>query len=224
MTVADRILDQMTYRFAGERHVAGIQRHYVRFFSEIGAGSVLDLACGRGIFLDLLREAGIQGVGVDQNRRAVEECRSRGLDRVELGDLFAHLQREIAAGTHHDGVFCSHLVEHLTGQRAAELVGSCAALLAPGGRVVIVTPNVANLKVWTKVFWLDPTHERPYPRAILEAMMEEAGLTVVRSFDDPRTRPHHRGRDPVGILPDLLRFGLSAFAGMDSVVVGERTA
>lgn len=224
MTAADRILDQMTYRFAGEQHVAGIQRHYVRFFSEIGARSVLDLACGRGIFLDLLREVGIQGAGVDQNKRAVEECRSRGFEQVELGDLFAYLQRELVADARHDGVFCSHLVEHLTGQRAAELVSSCAALLAPGGRLVIVTPNVANLKVWTKVFWLDPTHERPYPRAILEAMMEEAGLTIGPSFDDPRTRPHYRGRDPLGILPDLLRFGLSAFAGMDSVVVGERAA
>jgi O-antigen chain-terminating methyltransferase len=75
-----------------------------------GLDPVADLGCGRGEFLELLREAGVAARGVDSNRNAVLECREKGFDVVQ-GDLLEFLR------THDDGslggVFAAQVVEHL---------------------------------------------------------------------------------------------------------------
>src|SRR3954451_14855207 len=53
-------------------------------------GPVLDLGCGRGEALALLRDHGIAGRGVDASERMVQLCRERGLEAA-AGDLFAVL-------------------------------------------------------------------------------------------------------------------------------------
>ncbi len=222
MKQARDLLSQLLYRFANREHVARIQRHHVRLFQRAGASSVLDLGCGRGIFLELLQEAGIEGRGVDASPEVVIDCQRRGLS-AELGEVLAYLEEQAALGTRYGGVFCSHLVEHLTGPDGARLIAGAASVLAPGGRLVVVTPNVANPSVWSEVFWLDPTHQRPYPRALLEAMMEGAGLQIAASFDDRHSALRFPG-DLGQLTRHLLRHGLGALAGRDSVVVGDRPA
>jgi O-antigen chain-terminating methyltransferase len=182
---------------------------------------VLDVGCGRGLFLELLRDAGIAGAGVDASAESVAECHAKGFIDVEQGDALAALARRSELGARYDGVFCSHLIEHLAGPDAVQLIALAAGLLAPRGRLLLVTPNVANLKVWTKAFWLDPSHQRPYPRRLLEAMLEAAGLRVAASFDDPRTATRYLGRELYLLIPDLVRYGWNGLSGLDSVVVGE---
>jgi O-antigen chain-terminating methyltransferase len=87
---------------AQDRRVRG---YYVPFFK--GCQRVLDVACGRGEFLDVLRDAQIPGEGVDNDRGMVEAARSAG-NRVEMGDAFSFLE------THHasfDGIFSAHFIE-----------------------------------------------------------------------------------------------------------------
>lgn len=216
------LLGSVLYKFANADFVRSLQKDYIKFFQEGPEGKVLDLGCGRGLFLKLLRDAGLQTAGVDGHADSVELCRKEGFDDVEVGDVLEYLERHAKAGTKFRGIFCSHLIEHLDGDAALRLVAGCANVLAPGGRVVIVTPNVGNLDVWTHVFWLDPTHVRPYPRALLEALTEAAGLRVVKSFDDSRTRRKY-GAAALWRLPlNLLRNGTSVLSGMDSLVVAER--
>lgn len=100
-----------------------------------------------------------------------------------------------------------------------ELFAGLAAALAPGGRAVLVTPDPTNLVVITEVFWLDPTHVRPWPRPLLEALGRAAGLTVVESYGDPATTPR---RPPLRRLLARIRSALSGAdrsGPMDSVVV-----
>ncbi|MFH1129874.1 MAG: class I SAM-dependent methyltransferase [Pseudomonadota bacterium] len=224
MSKAGGILNRMLFKFADPNQVDTIQRDYVRFFSEAGARHVLDIGSGRGIFLELLRTAGIKASGLDSDAATVAKCHEKGLTDVEVGDALELLEKKIASKSKYDGVFCSHIIEHLPGNKATRLIEASAELLAPRGRLVLVTPNVANLQVWTNVFWLDPTHQRPYPRLLLEALMKEAGLKIVASFDDQKTRYHYR-RTPSDFrrfVSNFLRFGSGVLDGMDSVVVGER--
>lgn len=218
----ERVMGRLLYRFAPPEQVKRTQAPYVRLFAEVGARRVLDVGCGRGIFLGLLREAGMEPVGVDGAEASVALCREQGFAEVERGEALGTLAQKAAAGERFDGIFCSHLVEHLAAEQAIALISRCAELLSPGGRLVLVTPNVANLQVWTQVFWLDPTHVRPYPRDLLEVFCEEAGLIVAASYDDPRSRPRYLGPAWYKLLPHLLRYGLNTLRGMDAIVVADR--
>lgn len=46
----------------------------------IGGGKVLDLGCGDGLFMELLRKKGIKGSGVDFSKTAIEKCKMKGLE------------------------------------------------------------------------------------------------------------------------------------------------
>ncbi len=66
-------------RFRGsESEIRARLADYVPYFA--GQSNVLDVGCGRGEFLDLLREKGISAKGLDLNAEMVEVCTSRGLD------------------------------------------------------------------------------------------------------------------------------------------------
>jgi SAM-dependent methyltransferase len=222
MNNPDALLDRLLYRFADRHAVAAVQRPYVRYFRSAGARRVLDIGCGRGIFLELLREAGIDAAGVDLNANAVAECQQNGFSDVEQGDAVHFLERRRREGTAYDGIFCSHVIEHMFPIEAIGLLDLCVAVLAPGGRFVLVTPNARNGRVWTETFWLDPTHVRPYPRRLIEGAFLELNLRIHASFDDRRTGTRYLGREFYCLIPDLIRFGYGTVKGMDSVVIGEK--
>ena len=182
---ADPRLAAVLYAWSSEDHVRRLQRGYLKIFE--GAGSVVDVGSGRGIFLDLLRDEGIAAVGIEVSREAAQRSRERGHEVVEA-EAIAGLRELARAGRRFDGVLCSHVIEHMLPEAAIDLVEAIAGALAPGGRAIVVTPNPSNLKVLSHSFWLDPTHVRPYPRPLLERIGRAAGLEVERSFDDPATQ------------------------------------
>lgn len=162
------------YRFAASPdHIRRGMTFYARMFV---TGPVLDIGSGRGHFLEAVRDRGIHGVGVDINVEAVAHARSLGLDAV-VGDAFTYL----GEGRKYAGVMASHLIEHLHPDQVATLMASTFRSLVPGGTVVIVTPNPGDWQVISDVFWLDPTHVRPYPRRLIGAMLDQAGFVVDRT-------------------------------------------
>ncbi|MGH9673752.1 MAG: class I SAM-dependent methyltransferase, partial [Bryobacteraceae bacterium] len=105
-------------RFRGsEEFVREKQRSYLEKFR--GAGEVLELGCGRGEFLEVLRDGGVNARGIDLSDECVALCRSKGL-AVERADLFDHL-RDLAPGAL-PGVFCAQVVEHLPPERLPEVI------------------------------------------------------------------------------------------------------
>jgi 2-polyprenyl-3-methyl-5-hydroxy-6-metoxy-1,4-benzoquinol methylase len=220
---ASHVLNRLLYRFAAEEVVETLQRPYARFFAEAKCRRVVDLGCGRGLFLDVLRDEGMDGIGVDSSEATLEPLRARGYNVVH-NDVVSFLRASVDAGEHFDGILCSHVVEHLPGEAAIEMLRLAAQALRQGGRLVVATPNMAHPEVATLVFWLDVTHVRPYPRMLLEAILEEVGMRVVVSFDDPATmRPYfQRWREARRLPHDMARFGPRVLTGTDSVVVAER--
>jgi 2-polyprenyl-3-methyl-5-hydroxy-6-metoxy-1,4-benzoquinol methylase len=200
-------------RFRGtEEHVREQQRFYVPFFQ--GRGEVLDLGCGRGEFLELMREAGIEARGIDVSEECVVLCRSKGL-RVEKADLFAHLDG--LADSTLDGIFSAQVIEHIQPERIPELIRLAASKLARGGRLAIETPNPECLAVFTTHFYLDPTHSRPIPPLLLNFYMEEFGLGQIEI---------HRLSPAVDSMPSLAElpedFRTAFFGGLDYAILARK--
>ena len=156
---------------------------YVPLFT--GCSSVVDVACGRGEFLEGLRAAGIPGAGVDLDPEMVALAQAASL-KVEAGDAFAFLGSKDAA---FDGVFSAHFVEHLPYERAAELMRLCAAALRPGGRIVVCTPNSASLPTIQHQFWWEPSHVRLYDIDLLKFMLSDAGFEHLEGGENPENHP-----------------------------------
>jgi O-antigen chain-terminating methyltransferase len=159
-------------KFRGpEEYVKSGQQIYLPHFA--GRHNVLDIGCGRGEFLEAMRAAGVTARGIDLSEESVALCRSKGLT-VETADLFPYLEN-LAEGSL-DGIFCSQVVEHLPPERLPEMIRLCASRLERGGIVAIETPNPECLAIFGTHFYLDPTHTRPVPSALMAFYMEEFGI------------------------------------------------
>jgi O-antigen chain-terminating methyltransferase len=154
---------------------------YLPWLTELPEGApVLDLGCGRGETLALLRDHGIAARGVDSSARMVALCRERGLEASE-GDLFASLETLPAASL--GAVVSFHVIEHLPGPALDRLVRLAWRALKPGGVLILETPNPLSMVVAARNFWLDPTHVRPVHPDSLKLMYELAGFDPVERLD-----------------------------------------
>src|SRR5215471_8590419 len=111
------------------------QRVHVPVFADATGGTVLDIGCGRGEFLALLKEARLTGRGVDTNRAMIAEARVRGLDAVE-GDALEYLSSLPDA-------IASQLIEHLPPAYVVTLLATAFRKLRPGAPIVLETINPA---------------------------------------------------------------------------------
>jgi O-antigen chain-terminating methyltransferase len=155
----------------GEEHVRAAQRFYLPYFA--GRDAVLDVGCGRGEFLELMREAGVAARGVDLSAESVALCRAKGLE-AEQADLFPYLAELADASL--DGIFCGQVIEHLPRSRIPEAIRLFAAKLERGGLLAIETPNPASLAIFATHFYLDPSHQHPVPHPLAAFYLEEAGF------------------------------------------------
>lgn len=144
------------------------------------AAPVLDVGCGRGEALALLRDHGIPARGIDSSARMVALCRERGLE-AEEGDAFASLAAlpEGSLG----GVVSFHVIEHLPAALLDRLVRLAWRALRPGGVLILETPNPLSMLVAARSFWLDPTHQRPVHPESLKLMYELAGFDPIERLD-----------------------------------------
>jgi len=163
------------YEFgSSEEVVRQVQSRFVDFFRH--SAPVLDIGCGRGVFLELLREAGIEAVGIDHSQEAAAACRARGFS-IHCEDARQFLGK--TAGQF-GGIFCSHVIEHMGYDDATSFLALCHGALRPGGLLLVLTPNPEDLAVIAETFWLDPTHVRPYPKLLLQSMLRANGFAVKR--------------------------------------------
>lgn len=204
---------RFAFRFRGsEAQVRQIEELYRPFFAN--CRSVLDIGCGRGEFLQLMREMGIPAKGIDLGAESVAMCRDKSLD-AEVADLFTYPPLQTAG--EFDGIFASQLVEHLEPAKLPEMIRLCAASLRRGGVLAIETPNPDCLAIFATYFYLDPTHTRPVPRQLLEFYMEEAGIGSIEVHE---ISPAMESIPELAELPESLRKRF--FGGLDYAIVGRK--
>ncbi len=202
----------------GDDYSRRYQAKYAAMFTP--GQRVLDLGCGSGAFLGLLRERGVHGLGVDSSGRMAGICAAKGLEAVHSG-LEDFLDR---CTDRYDGVFCSHIVEHLAPQDLMALLHAIHAALVDAGRLIIITPTFRDPIVGGEYFWLDVTHVRPYPEALLRQMLATAGFDVTMAGLDRDTRRRMPRRNPwraLAFLIERIRHGRNYGCG-DTVVIATR--
>ena len=148
---------------------------YLPFLEKAGINSdILDVGCGRGEWLEVLREAGFTARGIDSNRILVERCRELSLDVVEA-EALRYLASSIPEGSL-SAVTAFHFAEHLPLEALVRFLDETGRTLKPGGLMILETPNPENLLVGSCNFYLDPTHKNPIPIPTLKLLVEARGF------------------------------------------------
>ncbi len=135
--------------------------------------SAVDLGCGRGEWLEILKERGFDYLGIDIDEGMLEACAGLGLS-TQQGDAISYLKQ--LPGESQLLVSGFHLAEHLSFDDLQALVQEAFRVLKPTGLLILETPNPENIHVGCSNFYLDPTHDKPLPPDLLAFLPEYYGF------------------------------------------------
>ena len=140
-------------------------------------GALLDVGCGAGEFLDRARRLGWNVRGIEPDPAAAEFARTRFAIPVMDGTV----EDQSLPPASHDLVVSRHVLEHVHDPVA--FLRQCFGLVRPGGKLIVLTPNVASLqhKIFgASWFHLDPPrHLYLFTRATLAVCAAKARLAGV---------------------------------------------
>lgn len=165
--------EQFENNFRGpEYDIKDRQKEYLPYLKS--AQNLLDIGCGRGEFLELMKENGIQAVGVDMYPGFVQRCLEKGLNVVE-GDGINYL--ESFEDESLDAITAFQVAEHLPTVRLVELCQIAYRKLTKGGILILETPNPTCLSIYTNSFYIDSSHVKPVHPQALDYYAGVAGFT-----------------------------------------------
>lgn len=108
-------------------------------------GSLLDVGCFAGSFLSLVPEARFaRQLGVDILAAQIEYARARHGTSFREFRHVAGIERLGGIRERFDCVTLLEVIEHLAPEEVREIFSQISGLLAPGGRLVVTTPNYAS--------------------------------------------------------------------------------
>jgi SAM-dependent methyltransferase len=183
---ARHVLDAMYVsfedRFRGTRaEIKERLRIYLPYLTQRMIGTkempMVDIGCGRGEWVELLRENGLNARGVDLNRVLLAQCKEKRLDVIE-DDAVLYLRK--LADSSVGAVTGFHIIEHLPVDNLVKLFDETIRVLKPGGIAIFETPNPGNVLVGSHNFYLDFTHRNPLPSQTVQFLLEARGLCDVQ--------------------------------------------
>ncbi len=161
-----------------------VLRDHVRFvhkaLEESGAkGPILDVGCGGGLFLRMMRERGYRGVGLDFSLGAAGVA----WEINEVPTVCASLAHAPFASGSAAAITMFHVLEHL--YDPGSYLQAAHDLLEPNGRLVVQVPNAAS---WQFMLlgesWRGlevPRHLWNFKASDLEILLDRSGFDLVRT-------------------------------------------
>ncbi|MDQ1509286.1 MAG: hypothetical protein QOG50_1130 [Actinomycetota bacterium] len=217
--------DHFTAFFRGSSD--DLRSRYIDLAKEfVGCDPVVDLGFGRGEFMELLTELGVEVRGVEPDPQLVASARGRGLD-VEQGLAVEYLRSLEPASL--GGIVMIQVIEHLSPQQVIDFVALAAEKVRPGGKVILETINPASLYTYARAFWVDPDHVRPVHPNFLEFLFREAefarlSIEYRSPVSETEALVRLEGDDPQTNLlnENFERIGALLFGAQDYAVIATR--
>lgn len=220
-------------KFRGsEADIRARQLAYVETFR--GASGVLDLGCGRGELLALLKEHAVAARGLDINHEMVETCLAQGLEAQE-GDAIAYLE-SLPDGSL-GGLIALQVVEHFAPAYLVRFLDIAFHKLRPGARIVLETLNPSCWVAFFEAYIRDITHAWPLHPETLKYLVVASGfqrveVRMMSPYPEADRLQHVSGATQGGPLPvvalattfneNVNKLNALMFSYLDYAVVAER--
>ena len=153
------------------------QINWLKFVPDtLNSNKALDIGCGRGEWLDLLRQKGFKVKGLEANAVMQKVCKEKGLDvSCEEVVLWLKAQEENSLSV----VTAFHVLEHVAFSLVLSWVTEIYRVLEPGGVIIFETPNPENVLVGSHTFYHDPTHRNPLTPTLMSFLARYVGFARV---------------------------------------------
>lgn len=183
----DHALDDFYVQFenkyrGSEEVIKERQQQYMPYISKALKQSnkksklVIDIGCGRGEFLEIIKENKLEAFGLDLNGSMVEEVEKKGMSASQDDALTYLLKQKSNTALAITGF---QIVEHIPFNELIRILAECHRVLTPGGIIIFETPNPENIVVSAHTFRYDPSHLQPLPPNLLSFMVETRGFTDI---------------------------------------------
>ncbi|WP_222429904.1 class I SAM-dependent methyltransferase [Paenibacillus cremeus] len=177
-TFLDFDYSKFAEQFSADREtVRRIYAQYIHYFKN--KNYVLDIGCGKGYFMELLRDHNIPSVGIDTDTELIKICKDKGLSAY-TADALGYLEK--LPNNSVGGIFTGHVIEHLPSPTKIKFLKLCFDKLTHDGVLVIETPNTSSPHVMHNLYYLDPTHEKPMFHETYKYLAADVGFAIENSY------------------------------------------
>ena len=198
-------------RFRGDQDkVKEKLKKYLPYYA--GADDILDIGCGRGEFMEMLKEEGKEAEGIDISLSMLRVAEENGLNCSKADALeFLKAKESDSLG----GIFSAQVIEHLTPEYLRSLVLEAGRVLKHGAPIVLETVNPLSLFALSNIYFLDVTHQKPLHPEYMRYLLESSGFDGVSivfseelqeerleeiAVDNPIARPFNTNVDKLNKL------------------------
>ena len=166
------------YRAQREEYLETFREELRRIAAHKPSGTVLDIGCGYGFFMEAAIDAGFDAYGIDVSDACIAEAQAQFPGRAFCGAIDEVPDLE---GKRFDVIFASHLIEHIPNPK--HFLQTLAGYLKEDGILVFVTPNIASLLArFSGSRWVSfkaPEHVAYYTPQTMQQMLKAAGYQTI---------------------------------------------
>lgn len=163
-------------------HARYFHKNYLKYLPADKNARILELGCGMGHFAYFCVGEGYKNyIGIDaseENIIYIKKTFGKKLD-VKVMDIMDILEEEERENTC-DAVIFNDVIEHLTKPEIIRVLDGIHRVLAPGGVLLVKTPNMANPYVSTAGRYIDITHEVGFTEKSMLQVLRATGYCNIK--------------------------------------------